>query len=165
MENMNSDLEVIGMSPVIYEFMGKQRKLRNLTLNESIDLEVISVELNNYPVPVLERTRTVQDEEGEDKIETISPEEAMKTYKKDIKAYKKATMKIREKYLLMLFDEGEITPEEIAKVTSREWAGLRQKLNRQRYYDMGMNDLEIDELEKQAVKAGFQNKELLKELM
>lgn len=155
-----SDIEVVGMAPVIYEFMGKQRKLRNLTINEDIDLEVVTVELNNLPVPELRRSRV--NDEGEE--EEIPLEEAVATFKGEIERFKLDTFKLREKYLLMLFDEDQITPEEIKQVTTREWGNLRKKLNRQRYYDMGLTDMEIDELEKQSVKAGFQNTELLKNL-
>lgn len=161
------------MAPLIYEFMGKKRKLRNMTVNEDIDLEVITVELNNIPAPSLKRSRTVEveetDEEGNvkkvERREEIPLDEAMKIFKKEIKSFKKETGKLREKYLLRLFEDGEISPEEIEAVTIREWNGLRKKLNRQRYYDMGLTDREIDELEKQAVKAGFQDQDLIRNLL
>jgi len=170
---MNSDIEVLGMAPLIYEFMGKKRKLRNMTVNEDIDLEVITVELNNIPAPSLKRSRTVEVEETDnegnvkkvERREEIPLDEAMKTFQKEIKSFKKETGKLREKYLLKLFEDGEISPEEIDAVTIREWNGLRKKLNRQRYYDMGLTDLEIDELEQQAVKAGFQDQDLIRNLL
>jgi hypothetical protein len=159
-KNMNSDIQAIGMAPVIHEFMGKQRKLRNLTMNEDIDLEVIVVELNNLPTPDLKLSRTVEVEETDSegqvkkvkKVKSIPQKEALKTFKKDVAKFKADSAKIREQYLLLLFADGEITPEEIENVTSRDWAALRNKLNRQHYYDMGMTDSEIDDLEKQAVK-------------
>lgn len=166
---MNSDVEVIGMAPVIYTFMGKKRKLRNITIDEDIDLEVITLELNSLPVPQLETTRTIEqtieieNKKGKMEEKTIQVEEpiphkeALTKYKKEIKEYKKKAATLREKYLLALFEDEAITQKEIQQVTSREWANLRKQINRQRYYDMGMNDIEIDELEKQSVKAGFQN--------
>lgn len=173
---MNSDLEVIGMAPVIYMFMGKQRKIRNMTIDEDIDLEVITLELNSLPVPQLKTIRTVEqtievkNEKGkiEEKTvqveESIPHQEALAKYKKEIKEYKKKAATLRKKYLITLFEEGQITSEEIQQVTSREWANLRKQISRQRYYDMGITDLEIDELEKQSVKAGFQNTELMKKM-
>ncbi|WP_321422764.1 hypothetical protein [uncultured Methanobacterium sp.] len=166
---MNSDVEVMGMAPVFCTFMGKKRKLRNVTIEEDIDLEVITLELNSLPVPQLETTRTVEqtieveNKEGEMEEKTIEVEEpvphdeSLSKYKKEIKEYKKKAATFRKKYLLALFEEGEITPKEIQQVTSREWANLRKQISRQRYYDIGMTDIEIDEMEQQSVKAGFQN--------
>lgn len=168
---MNSDVEVMGMSPVIYPFMGKKRKLRNVTIEEDIDLEVITLELNSLPVPQFETTRTVEktvNGKTVQIIEQIPHEEAIGKYKKDIKEYKKKAAGLRKKYLLALFDEGQITPEEIKQVTSREWSNLRKQISRQRYYDMGMTDAEIDEMEKTAMKGaaargGFPNQEAMNE--
>lgn len=164
----NSDLEVMGMAPVIYTFMGKKRKLRNVTIEEDIDMEVITLELNSLPVPQLETTQIVEqtvNNETSSVVEPVPYEEAIAKYKNDIKEYKKKAASLRKKYLMALFDEGQITPKEIKEVTSREWANLRKQINRQRYYDMGMTDIEIDEMEKTAMKGaaaqgGFPNQEV-----
>lgn len=156
---MQDDIEILGIAPVIYEFMGKKRKLRDMCLQEEVDFEALNVELNNLPSPQLKRTREVKDEKGKPTIEEIPYDEAMKAFKKEVTAYKKKAMALREQYLLTLFADGEITKDEARAVPGREWQALMKKLERQRYYDMGITDAEIDMIEKKRVKEALQKPE------